>query len=103
MTWPMLRRTRDHFFKKRFPKLDFLKAVSFKTIVDSEKMRMKKSHPPYDLCSFFPYLDSLTIFLKNFSPYPIVWKLHFLSKKQRVERGWLGNYVYSSTNLHNII
>ena len=46
MTWPMLRGTRDHFFKKIFPKIDFVKTVSVTIIANSKKMKMKKNHIP---------------------------------------------------------
>ena len=36
---------RTIFAKKSFPRLDFLKAVSVTKIANSEKMKMKKSHP----------------------------------------------------------
>ena len=46
MIWPMLRGTRYHFFKKMFPKIDFVKTVSVTIIANSKKMKMKKkSHP----------------------------------------------------------
>ena len=42
----MIRSTRDHFSKKRFSKLDFLKTVLVSIIANSEKTKMKTSHLP---------------------------------------------------------
>ena len=60
-------------FEKRFPKLDFLKAVSVTMIANSEKMKIKKSHPLNDFYVFSPPLLMVSPkdFLKNCSPYPI--------------------------------
>ena len=58
-----LRCARDHFFKKTFPRLDFLKVVLVTKIANSEKMKVKKFRPPYDLCISSPSLFS-QIFLK---------------------------------------
>ena len=100
--WLMLKNTRDHFFlKKRFPNLDFVKAVSIIMIAISEKMKMKRSHPlgPMHFFSptsfsfpdrFFIKLLTLRNFLKHSSP-P-------LQKNGQVE-----NYVYSSENRCNNI
>ena len=57
------------FYKKSFPKLDFLKAVPVIKIANSEKMKMKK---------FYPILISPQIFLKNFSPYQTSNQAHIL-------------------------
>ena len=38
----MITSTRDHFFKKRFSKLDFLKTALVTITANSEKMKMKK-------------------------------------------------------------
>ena len=69
MMWPMLRSTRDHFFQKRFPKLNFLKTVSVTIITNREKMKVKKSHPLYNFCisSFLALLLLQIDFLKNCS------------------------------------
>ena len=40
MIWPMIRSSRDHFFKKDFLNLTVLTTI----IANSEKMEMKKSH-----------------------------------------------------------
>ena len=59
---------REQFFsQKSFPRLDFLKAVSVTMIANSEKMKMKKSHPTISV--------SPTDFLKNFLP-EFFGKLH---------------------------
>ena len=88
----MLRSTRGNFFKKRFPKLDFLKTVSVPMIANSEKIKRKKFHPPYDLCisSPLPFLVSPTDFLRNCSPYPVFFGLllpSFKYKAGQVGRG----------------
>ena len=49
----MVRSTTDHILKKRFPKLDFLEAVSVTIIANSDKMEMKKSHSPLRPLHFF--------------------------------------------------
>ena len=60
MIWPIVRiGARDNFYKKNFPKLDFLKAVSVNMVADSAKMKMKIYHP---------ILVSPTNFLKKFLP-----------------------------------
>ena len=46
----MLRGTRYHFFKKIFPKIDFVKTVSVTIIANSKKMKMKKITSLYELC-----------------------------------------------------
>ena len=72
----MLRITRDHFlYNKKFPKLVFLKAVSVTMIANSEKVKMKKTFPCYDICisSSLPLLVFPADFLKNCSHYPVFW------------------------------
>ena len=104
MIWPILRSIRDHFFKKGFRKLDFSKIVSIKIIADSEKMRMKKSHPPSTFafplpCTFwFP----IQVFLKIAPPTHFL-EISFLPFKKGGGRGGGENYVYSSKNLYNNI
>ena len=90
-------------FWKKFCKLNFLKAVSDTTIADSNKIKMKKSNHPYDLCISSPLpLREPSEFLRNCSPYPIFLNFHFPASKKRVIRG-VGTYIYSSTNLRNNI
>ena len=66
----MPRSSRNHFLKKGFPKLDFLIAVSVTMIANSEKMKMKKSYPPYELCisSPLPFWFPPPKFLKIIPP-----------------------------------
>ena len=50
-------------FKKRLPKLDFLKAVSVTMTANSEQIEMKKSHHTYRFCIFsLPSPFALMIF-----------------------------------------
>ena len=59
-------------FRKKFRKLNFLKAVPDTTIPDNDKIKMKKSNHPYDLCISSPLpLGEPLEFLRNCSPYPI--------------------------------
>ena len=95
MIWPMIRGRRDHFFKKRFSKLDFLKAVSVIIVANSEKMKMKKSHLSMTFAFPLPSPFSPTDFFKNCSPYSVFRKFHSLPFKKRTGT-WRGeeNYVY---------
>ena len=106
MLWPMIRSTRDHFFKKRFSKLNFLKTASVTIIANNEKMKMKKSH--LSMTYTFPLqiflkIDPSAQFFGNFilppkpPPPPLTSPQSFKKKSwtwRRVE-----NYVYSSKNL----
>ena len=73
---------RDHFFKKTFPRLDFLKVVLVTKIANSEKMKVKKFRPPYDLSISSPsLLASPTDFYENCSFYPIFWNFFSFNKR----------------------
>ena len=63
MILSMFESIRGYLLKKRLPKLVFLKTVSFTMVANSEKMKMKKSHSPYDLC-LFPFGFSNNFFRK---------------------------------------
>ena len=81
-------------FRKKFRKLNFLKAVPDTTIPDNDKIKMKKSNHPYDLCISSPLpLGEPSEFLRNCSPYPIFWNFHFPASKKRV-MGGVGTYIY---------
>lgn len=90
----MFRITTDHFFKKRFPKLDFLNGMSVTMIANSKKMKLKKSHPPCDLCISSPVSVSPHRPCKKLSPLPSF--LYILPSKKRIG-------VYSTKNLGNNI
>ena len=72
MIWPMFRITRDNFFKKRFPKLDFLLAVSVTIIANSDrKWNWRKPISPTTFAfTFLSRFGFPTDFVKNYSPYP---------------------------------
>ena len=94
----MIRSARDHFFKKRFSELDFLKTVSVTIIAENEN---EKIPSPYDLYIFsaIPILVSPTDFFKNCSPYPIFWIFNFPPLKRWWDWEGVKNYAYLSKTL----
>ena len=87
--------TRDNFFQKKFPKLYFLKVVSVVMIANSKKMKIKKSHPPYNLwiSSPLPFSFPPYIFRKLALPTFSEVSFHPLKKKGWEGVGGLETYV----------
>ena len=76
MIWPMIRSSRDHFFKKDFLNLTVLTTI----IANSEKMKMKKSYlsmtfsfplpsPFWSPTQIFYKIATPTQFFGNSSPF----------------------------------
>ena len=100
MVQPMIGSNRDHFFKKRISKPDFLKTVLVTTVANSHIT------PPYGLCisSAFPLLIYHTHPFKKIASPTQFWQNFIFPFKKK---GWdwesVENYVYSSKNLYNNI
>ena len=69
MIWKMITSTREHFFKKRFSKLDFLKTALVTITANSEKRKWKNHNSFWPLhSSTFPLflIGFLYPFFENF-------------------------------------